>query len=69
MLQILITMFSFYFIIKGLEFFHVAMASPRENKRGLYIMATIVMIVCVCAALTFCSMGSNQASSIPSPVT
>src|SRR3546814_2125149 len=51
MLQILTYMFGFYFVIKGLEFFMIAAASPRQSRAGLFIFAGLCLAAFVAAAL------------------
>src|SRR3546814_19322230 len=43
MLQILTYMFGFYLVIKGLEFFMIAAASPRQSREGLFIFAGLCL--------------------------
>jgi hypothetical protein len=64
MLQILTYMIGFYFVIKGLEFFLIAAASPRPNRSGLFIYAGICLAVFVVAAIAFATFQDNQAMSM-----
>ena len=61
MLQILTYMFGFYFVIKGLEFFMIAAASPRQNRTGLFVYAAICLAVFAAAALGFTMFQDSQA--------
>lgn len=66
MLQILTYMFGFYFVIKGLEIFMIAAASGRPNRAGLFVFATIALVICMAGAVGFAIMQDNQALSIQS---
>jgi uncharacterized membrane protein len=66
MLQILTYMFGFYFVIKGLEIFMVAAASGRPNRSGLFVFATIAMLICLAGAVGFAVLQDNQATSLQS---
>src|SRR3546814_4120533 len=61
MLQILTYMFGFYFVIKGLEFFMIAAASPRQSRAGLFIFAGLCLAAFVAAALGFIMFQDEQA--------
>src|SRR3546814_3993573 len=60
MLQILTYMFGFYFVIKGLEFFMIAAASPRQSRAGLFIFAGLCLAAFVAAALGFIMFQDEQ---------
>ena len=69
MLQILTYMFAFYLVIKGVEVLQVALASTRENRRGIIALGIVVLIACGVAAVSFVNMQDNQATSIGSQST
>src|SRR3546814_3758320 len=66
MLQILTYMFGFYFVIKGLEFFMIDAASPRQSRAGLFIFAGLCLDAFVAAALGFIMFQDEQAIGLQS---
>lgn len=64
MLQIITYLLCFYLIIKGIEILQIALSSTKENKRLPMIIGITALIACVIAALYFCEIQDQVASSI-----
>lgn len=64
MLQIITYMLAFYLVIKGVEILQIALASNREKRLPMLILAAVVLVACAYAAVSFVEMQDNQASSI-----
>jgi len=69
MLQILTYMLAFYLVLKGVEILQIGLASsrPAEERSRIVALATIVLIVCIIAAIVFVAMQDHQAARIGSP--
>jgi len=66
MLQIITYLLSFYLVIKGVEILQIALASNRENRVGIILFGSVILIVCICAAYFFINMQDKQAESLSS---
>lgn len=67
MLQIITYLLSFYLIIKGIEVLQIGLASNNENKTGIIIFGSLVLVVCIIAAAFFVNMQDQQAMMMQKP--
>jgi len=67
MLQIITYLLSFYLIIKGIEVLQIGLASNNENKTGIIVFGSLVLIVCIIAAAFFVNMQDQQAMLMQKP--
>jgi uncharacterized membrane protein HdeD (DUF308 family) len=64
MLQILTYLFAFYLIIKGVGILQIALASSRQERRGMIILGALTLAACVVGAGAFVYMQDTQAQSL-----
>ena len=67
MLQIITYLLSFYLIINGIEVLQIGLASNNENKTGIIIFGSLVLVVCIIAAAFFVNMQDQQAMMMQKP--
>lgn len=63
MMQIVIWMLGFYFVLKGIEILQIARASTHEKRQKMIDFAVVVLVICVLAAIAFIVLGNMQAGA------
>lgn len=68
MMQVVVYMLAFYFVLKGVEILQIGLASGRTDRKALIIIGAISIAVCAAAAFGFVKMGDDQARASSSNV-
>lgn len=67
MLQIITYLLSFYLAMKGVEILQIALASKREDRKGIITIGVVALAACILAGVYFSSMQDDQAHSLSAP--